>query len=174
MLMVSLFFVVFLWLIDTSVCYQNSRNVEKINVVKTGLSSLNLFKFTSSIFSKDTFNVVNLEVTTNSDKESVNSANSLVEATVIVSGMVQGPFYRTIVKNEANFQRKIFGTLFENNDGTTSITVQGEKKKIESFVRWVKKGPGLSQIVNVNSVEYKNITELTFDAQFIEKQVLNK
>ena len=48
------------------------------------------------------------------------------------------------------------------------------KKKIESFVRWVKKGPGLSQIVKVNSVEYKNITDLTFNGEFIEKQVLNK
>ena len=127
--MVSLLFVVFLLLIDRSICFRISRNVEKVKVVKTSLSSLNLFKFASSIFGKDSFNIANPEFAVNSDSDSINSASSLVEATIIVSGMVQGPYYRTTVRNEANFQRKIVGMLFENDDGTTSITVQGNKKK---------------------------------------------
>jgi acylphosphatase len=143
-------------------------------MVDKSTSSLHLFKVASSIFGKDSFNIANPEMKEVDNSKIDHVSTNLIEATIIVSGMVQGPYYRTIVKNEANFQRKLVGALSENKDGTTSIIVQGNKNKIESFVRWIKKGPGLSQIVNVNSVEFKNIDELTFTGQFIEKQVLNK
>jgi acylphosphatase len=32
--------------------------------------------------------------------------------------------------------------------------IQGPKEKVEGFIRWVKRGPGLSQVVVVESVEF--------------------
>ena len=37
----------------------------------------------------------------------------------------------------------------------------GPKNRVDSFIRWVKRGPGLSQIVRVDNIEYQ--TELSAD-----------
>ena len=82
----------------------------------------------------------------------------VVEARILVSGSsVQGGYYRAIVKNEACMMRKLRGSLHELADGNrTELVVQGSKERVESFVRWVQKGPPLAlrDPVIVEVVEY--------------------
>jgi len=82
----------------------------------------------------------------------------VVEARILVSGSsVQGGYYRAIVKNEACMMRKLRGSLHELADGNrTELVVQGSKERVESFVRWVEKGPPLAlrDPVIVEVVEY--------------------
>ena len=85
------------------------------------------------------------------------NTNAVVQATITVSGknIHAGPYYRTVVKHEATFLRKLRGTLNEDQKaGTTEIVVCGPQKTVEGFVRWVQKGPGLGQLVKVENVAY--------------------
>lgn len=104
-----------------------------------------------------------------------------VQVKVVVTGknIHAGPFYRTTVKHEAVFLRKLKGILTEEEaSGTTEIVVAGPKNKVESFVRWVQKGPGLAQQVDVKSVDYSSaispdILQLPDDRPFAEKNIIN-
>ena len=86
------------------------------------------------------------------------SFNNLQELSIIVTGQVHGPYYRTICKNEVNFHRKLGGCLKERENGESEIIVQGERSKLESFLRWCKKGRGLSQQVSVKEYSFRNIS----------------
>ena len=90
------------------------------------------------------------------------AAASLVEARLIVTGQsVQGPYYRTIVKNEAAMMRKLKGSLYERDDGkSTELIVQGSKARVASFIKWVEKGPPLAlrDPVSLSSVQYRDVT----------------
>mmetsp|Transcript_844 Transcript_844/g.950 ORF Transcript_844/g.950 Transcript_844/m.950 type:complete len:152 (-) Transcript_844:70-525(-) len=80
---------------------------------------------------------------------------SIVEIKVIVSGSaVQGPWYRTTVRMETVFNRKLKGLLTEKEDDTTEIRVQGPKNRVDSWVKWLKKGPGLGQMVTVGEIDF--------------------
>mmetsp|Transcript_1812 Transcript_1812/g.1889 ORF Transcript_1812/g.1889 Transcript_1812/m.1889 type:complete len:141 (+) Transcript_1812:93-515(+) len=81
------------------------------------------------------------------------------EISLTCRGQVQGPFFRTTTKNEILFNRKLTGYLTEKEGGVTEIVVQGEKSKLESFIRWCKKGPGLGQIVIVEDVKWSEIKQ---------------
>ena len=41
------------------------------------------------------------------------------------------------------------------------VIFPGPKNRVDSFIRWVKRGPGLSQIVRVDNIEFQ--TELSAD-----------
>lgn len=114
------------------------------------------------------------EIATDNKGTNTKTNDQLIECKVIVSGQVQGPFYRTILKNEAKFNRKVNGYLNENIDGTSCVILQGKKSKIESFVRWMKKGPGLGQAVNIVSVVTTDIKSMTVEDDFIETCIINK
>lgn len=90
--------------------------------------------------------------------ENGSSSSEIVEARVVVTGAsVQGPYYRTIIKNEVSMLRKLKGSFYEKDDGkSTELIIQGTKLKVESFIRWVEKGPTLAlrDPVSVVSVEY--------------------
>lgn len=43
----------------------------------------------------------------------------------------------------------------------TVVLFPGPKNRVDSFIRWVKRGPGLSQIVRVDNIEFQ--AELSAD-----------
>lgn len=96
----------------------------------------------------------------------------MVEARLVVKGAsVHGPYYRTIVKNEAVMLRKLKGSYYELEDGvSTEVVVQGHKDRVAGFLRWVEKGPPLAlrDPVTVVSVEYRSqLTDFTgFEVRF--------
>ena len=85
--------------------------------------------------------------------------DDIVEVRILISGPgVHGPYYRTIVKNEAVMLRKLKGQLVELKDGlTTEVVVQGHKGRVASFIKWAERGPPLAlrDPVKVESVEYR-------------------
>ena len=98
--------------------------------------------------------------TSSSGSSSKSAGNEIVEARLVVKGAsVHGPYYRTVVKNEAVMMRKLKGSFYELNDGqSTEIIVQGVNDRVASFIRWVEKGPPLAlrDPVTVVSVEYRS------------------
>ncbi|OHA45880.1 MAG: hypothetical protein A3A80_04375 [Candidatus Terrybacteria bacterium RIFCSPLOWO2_01_FULL_44_24] len=80
----------------------------------------------------------------NTDKNNVSYAN------IIVSGKVQGVFFRT---NGLNMAKQLgLKCIAENqSDGTVYFTVEGRKENIDAFIAWCRKGPPLAQVTNVAS-----------------------
>lgn len=58
---------------------------------------------------------------------------------IIVSGKVQGVFYRQHTKEKAK-QLNITGEVKNMPDGTVSIIATGRKEQLEKLVRWCKEG----------------------------------
>lgn len=83
--------------------------------------------------------------------------NEIITARIKVKGDVGG-YYRTCVLNEAGKFRRLTGTMSDPDDSKTAeIYVEGKRKMIEGFVRWVKRGNvGLNQFTEVADVEYSN------------------
>jgi len=97
--------------------------------------------------------------------------SEIVSCNLLVKGEVQGGYYRASVKNEVSNFRSLVGTLTENDDGTTSIYVEGKKKVIEGFIRWCGKSPGLTKTVEVANIEWGESQVGLFDGFYMHERV---
>jgi len=69
------------------------------------------------------------------------------------------------VRNEAGRFRRLSGTMTPPDDsGKAEIYVEGKRKMLEGFVRWVQKSDvGLSQTITVTDVQEEDPTGLYDD-----------
>ena len=74
--------------------------------------------------------------------------------TIIVSGKVQGVWYRQSTKEIAN-KLGISGEVCNLQNGSVSITVTGTKEELERLVDWCRKGP---EKASVNEIEVQDIS----------------
>ena len=73
-------------------------------------------------------------------------------AEIIISGKVQGVWFRDYVKRSA-IGLDLKGWVKNNPDGTVGAEVEGEKKAIEELIELIKIGSPMSRVDNV-SVEW--------------------
>ena len=73
-------------------------------------------------------------------------------AELLVSGKVQGVWFRDYVKRSA-VGLDLKGWVKNNADGTVSVKVEGEKKIVEDLIELIKIGSRMSRVDNV-SVEW--------------------
>ena len=71
-----------------------------------------------------------------------------VRAKILVSGIVQGVFYRANTKEKAQ-ELGLKGYVKNLPDGRVEIIVEGEKEKILELIEWCKEGPPLAKVKNV-------------------------
>lgn len=91
----------------------------------------------------------------NWQRRSEGDPNELIARRIVVTGDVNGGYYRSCVKNEASRFRKLVGTMTLPEEGATraEIYVEGKRNMIDGFVRWCQNGGvGLSQVIAVESV----------------------
>lgn len=79
---------------------------------------------------------------------------------LIISGQVQGVFFRRSAKEEAD-KLGLGGWIRNQSDGSVEVLAVGSKEKLEKFVAWCKKGPPLARVDNVE-VDWQD-TEEDFD-----------
>jgi acylphosphatase len=93
----------------------------------------------------------------------------IIARRIVVTGDVQGGYYRSCVLNEAGRFRRLVGTMTPPDDtDTAEIYVEGKRKMVEGFVRWVKRGDvGLSQKANVKEVTEEDPTGL-YDGFYVK------
>mmetsp|Transcript_26438 Transcript_26438/g.37277 ORF Transcript_26438/g.37277 Transcript_26438/m.37277 type:complete len:143 (+) Transcript_26438:160-588(+) len=86
--------------------------------------------------------------------DDVADKDEIVARRIIVTGDVQGGYYRACVNNEAGKFRRLIGTMTPPDDTREAeIYVEGKRKMVDGFVRWCKKGNvGLSQVTAVKDV----------------------
>jgi acylphosphatase len=84
---------------------------------------------------------------------------------IIVSGIVQGVFFRANTLQEAN-QLGIYGWVRNLNDGRVEIMAEGESSLIEKMVSWCKVGPPGAQINRID------IKYLIFRDEFVDFRII--
>lgn len=79
---------------------------------------------------------------------------------IYIFGKVQGIFFRVTAKEKAD---KLGVTGFARNeaDGSVYIETEGEKEKLDEFVKWCYTGPSLAKVekVKVTKSPLKNFSE---------------
>jgi acylphosphatase len=77
-------------------------------------------------------------------------------ANIVVSGLVQGVFFRAHTQREAAALR-LTGWVRNLNDGRVEILVEGEKDKVEKLISAVRVGPPMSRVeaVDVSWMDYR-------------------
>ncbi|KAL7515776.1 hypothetical protein ACHAWX_000850 [Stephanocyclus meneghinianus] len=80
--------------------------------------------------------------------------NETIARRIVVTGDVNGGYYRSCVTNEAKRFRSLKGTMSPPDDSNgAEIYVEGKRKSIKSFIRWCRRGDvGLSQSIKVEQV----------------------
>ena len=67
---------------------------------------------------------------------------------LIVSGRVQGVFFRANVKNKAN-ELGLRGYAKNLPDGNVEVVAEGNESKLEEFIGFIKNGPGIAKVENI-------------------------
>lgn len=67
---------------------------------------------------------------------------------IIVSGKVQGVFFRRNARQKAN-ELKLSGWVKNTADNNVELFVQGTKKDVENFIEWCWQGPLKAKVDNV-------------------------
>jgi acylphosphatase len=71
---------------------------------------------------------------------------------VIISGRVQGVWFRATTKQKAE-QLGITGWVRNTSDGCVEAILEGEEQQVKKMIEWCHEGPPLAV---VNKVEIKN------------------
>ena len=80
-----------------------------------------------------------------------------VRARVVISGRVQGVFFRLETKRAAE-KYGVFGWVKNQRDGTVAALFEGSKENVDSMLEWCKQGPPLAKVqsVDVEWGDYKS------------------
>lgn len=87
-------------------------------------------------------------------------------AHVIISGRVQGVWFRANTKNKAD-QLGIMGWIKNTSDGKVEAFFEGEKDHVDEMIDWCQHGPSQAKVNNVKW-EKKPITINKFNKFFIK------
>jgi len=69
----------------------------------------------------------------------------------VISGRVQGVFFRATTKREAE-QLRLSGTVRNRSDGTVEVVAEGCLDRIEQLLLWLHRGPPQARVDRVDVV----------------------
>ena len=72
----------------------------------------------------------------------------MTRADLLISGRVQGVFYRASAQQEA-MRLGLVGEVRNLPDGQVEAIVEGPKECVEEFIDWCKRGPPSADVENV-------------------------
>lgn len=67
---------------------------------------------------------------------------------VIVSGRVQGVFFRAACRDVA-LARGVAGSATNRRDGRVEVHLEGPEAAVEAVIEWCRKGPPLAEVTGV-------------------------
>ncbi len=83
----------------------------------------------------------------------------MVNRAFLISGRVQGVFFRDSTKKEA-LKLGLNGSAVNLPDGTVKVCLNGESEDIDLLERWLQIGPELAQVESVIEVDIDQQLEL--------------
>ena len=72
----------------------------------------------------------------------------MTRADLLISGRVQGVFYRASAQQEA-MRLGLVGEVRNLPDGQVEAIVEGSKERVEEFIDWCRQGPPSADVENV-------------------------
>jgi len=72
----------------------------------------------------------------------------MVRAKLVISGWVQGVYFRASARDVAYAQR-LSGWVRNRMDGTVEAVVEGEKAAVQAFIAWCHNGPPGAEVTEV-------------------------
>jgi acylphosphatase len=70
-------------------------------------------------------------------------------ARVVVSGRVQGVFFRAEARDRAR-SLGLAGWVRNNPDGTVEAAFEGDRERVESMIEWCRRGPALAAVDDID------------------------
>ena len=83
----------------------------------------------------------------------------MVNRSFVISGRVQGVFFRENTKKES-VRLGLQGSAMNLSDGTVKVCLRGEIKQIDLLERWLHIGPELAKVESVIEVDIDQQLEL--------------
>ncbi len=91
----------------------------------------------------------------------------LVRTRIIISGKVQGVFFRAYTQETA-IQLNLRGWVKNNPEGTVEALFEGDQKQVEKMLEWCKLGPSSAIVEQINTLEeIKPIQNYSFSSFLI-------
>lgn len=84
---------------------------------------------------------------------------------VIISGRVQGVFFRASAREEAE-RRGLAGWVRNLRDGRVEAVFEGEDKAVDEMVDWCRKGPPSAAVTGVELFVEKPTGEVGFIVRY--------
>ena len=75
-----------------------------------------------------------------------------IRAHVLVSGKVQGVFFRSSTKDKAE-ELGISGWVRNLADGRVEAVLEGEKEDLDKMLEWCRKGPEYARVTGIEIIE---------------------
>ena len=72
-----------------------------------------------------------------------------IRAHVVVTGRVQGVFFRMETKHAAE-RTGVSGWVRNKNDGTVEAVFEGDEDRVDSVVEWCREGPPYARVIKVD------------------------
>jgi acylphosphatase len=86
---------------------------------------------------------------------------STVRCRAIVSGRVQGVFYRDSCQQMAR-RLGVAGSVRNRDDGTVEVFAEGEREAVDQLLAWCRQGPPRSTVTGVQITDDSPIGETSF------------
>jgi len=71
---------------------------------------------------------------------------------ILVSGLVQGVFFRDSTRQKAN-ELNLKGGVRNLRDGRVEVLVAGEEAVIQSLIKWLKIGPKYAKVSTIEVID---------------------
>lgn len=81
-----------------------------------------------------------------------NIAMAILHKHLVVSGKVQGVFYRAAMQEQA-VQLKVDGWVRNLSDGKVEAQVVGDKQAVERLLNWMKEGPVFAEVDGIEEAD---------------------
>lgn len=89
------------------------------------------------------------------EEESLNK--NKVRAHILISGHVQGVFFRDTTRRKAE-ELRVVGFVRNLPDGKVEMILEGEKSAIENMIEWARQGPDSARVENIET-EWENFRD---------------
>lgn len=87
----------------------------------------------------------------------------MIHLKINIFGKVQGVWFRVHTKEQAD-KLSLSGFVQNKTDGSVYIEVSGKEENIKKFLKWVNKGPELSNVeqvdINQNNTVYTGVFKI--------------
>jgi acylphosphatase len=88
----------------------------------------------------------------------------MIRRRVVVSGQVQGVFFRDTCRRQARAYG-VSGWVRNCPDGTVEAVFEGEPGAVDAMIEWVRRGPPTAQVDRVEVADEQPVGERSFQVR---------